>query len=126
VVEVRRLTDLTPLPGAPPHTVGVVNVRGEILVVFDLRPLLGRARTELTPQARVLVLGGGKAEFGLLVDRADEVRPLPADEVLPPAGRAGGGLGCLLGVTADGVAVLDGGALLKDSRFVAEGTGGRA
>jgi purine-binding chemotaxis protein CheW len=125
-VEVRRLTDLTPLPGAPSHAVGVVNVRGEILVVFDLRPLLNLTRPAMTSRTRVLILGDGKAEFGLLVDRADEVRPLYADEVLPPAGRSGGGLGCLIGVTADGVAVLDGGALLKDSRFVADGTGGNA
>jgi chemotaxis signal transduction protein len=58
VREVRRLADLTPLPGAGPRVAGVTNLRGQILVVFDLRGLFGLAREAGTgEEARAVVLG---------------------------------------------------------------------
>jgi purine-binding chemotaxis protein CheW len=118
VREVVRLTDCTPLPGAPPFLAGVINLRGDILAVIDLRGFLGVAGQGLSDLSRVLVLGEDRAEFGVLADAAHEVRALRADEVLPPpASVAGAGREFLRGVTGEALIVLDGGVLLRDGRL---------
>jgi purine-binding chemotaxis protein CheW len=118
-----RLSDYTPVPGAPDFLLGVVNLRGELLAVVDLRKFLGAAVRGVSDLSRVLVLGGDRAEFGILADEAHEVRVLPADAILdPPASVAGIGREYLLGVTADAIIVLDGAVLLRDPRlFIDEG-----
>jgi purine-binding chemotaxis protein CheW len=120
---VARLSDYTPVPGAPDFLLGVMNLRGEVLAVVDLRKFLGAAVRGVSDLSRVLVLGADRAEFGILADEAHEVRPLAADAVLdPPASVAGIGREYLLGVTADALIILDGAVLLRDPRlFIDQG-----
>jgi purine-binding chemotaxis protein CheW len=119
VREVTRVGERTPVPGAPDFLVGVVNLRGEILAVFDLRKFFGLAPGAVTEQSRILVLGGDRAEFGVLADEAHEVGTLRTADVLePPASVAGVSREYLRGVTAEALAVLDGDVLLRDSRLV--------
>ena len=118
VREVGRLTDYTPVPGAPPFLVGVINLRGEILAVIDLRKFFGVADKGVTDLSRVVVLGGDRAEFGVLADAAHEVLRLRADEVLDPPGSGGSaGREYVRGVTEDALVVLDGAVLLEDGRL---------
>jgi purine-binding chemotaxis protein CheW len=118
VREVVRLTDCTPLPGAPPFLLGVLNLRGDILAVLDLRSFFGVAGQAPTERSRVLVLGGERVEFGLLADAAHEVRALRADAVLePPGSVAGAGREYVRGVTSEALIVLDGAVLLQDRRL---------
>jgi purine-binding chemotaxis protein CheW len=127
VREVRALTDLTPLPGAGDLVAGVTNLRGQILVVFDLRGLFGAARGDRDAEgARVVVLGSGRAELGILADAVHEVAVLREDELRPAESLgADGGWDCVRGVTAEGLLVLDGAALLGDPRlFVDQGEEG--
>lgn len=108
----------TQLPGGPPHLAGVVNFRGEVLLVFELVPLLALAGTTAPGVGQLLVLGGERIEFGLRVDAVEDVVSVrvngvrPAPESANPFTRA-----CLRGIHGDGLAVLDGAALLSDSRF---------
>ncbi|HKI33968.1 MAG TPA: chemotaxis protein CheW [Gemmataceae bacterium] len=116
--EVVRFGDLTPVPGAPDFLVGLHNLRGEILAVFDLRRFFGVADQGLTELARLVVLGGDHAEFGVLADAVHEVTILRIDEVHgAPASAAGPGREYLRGVSAGGLVVLDGAVLLRDSRL---------
>jgi purine-binding chemotaxis protein CheW len=118
VRRVERLEELTPIPGAPDFLIGVINLRGEILDVFDLRILFGIPVGEVTERSRVVVLGDQRDEFGVLVDAAHEVTTLRLEEVLePPGSVAGIGRHFLRGVTARTLIVLDGAALLEDSRL---------
>ncbi len=118
VREVLRLTEYTPVPGAPDFLLGVLNLRGEILAVIDLRRFLGAAARGVTDLARVIVLGGERAEFGVLADSVLEVRALPREQVLaPPGSVAGVGRQYLRGVTAEALIVLDAGILLQDGRL---------
>jgi purine-binding chemotaxis protein CheW len=118
VREVVRLTAYVPVPGAPDFLLGVMNLRGEVLAVVDLRKFLGAAARGVSDLARVLVLGGDRAEFGILADAAHEVVAVPADAVHePPPSVAGIGREYLLGVTADALIVLDGTVLLRDPRL---------
>jgi len=113
-----RLTDYTSLPGAPPFLAGVLNLRGDILAVIDLRVFFGVAVKGLTDLARVLVLGLERDEFGVLADATLEVRKLRSDEVLaPPDSVSGIGRQYLRGVTREALILLDGAVLLQDSRL---------
>jgi purine-binding chemotaxis protein CheW len=118
VREVARFTDFSPVPGAPASLFGVTNLHGEILPVFDLRPLLGIAPTSVTNLSRLLVLGEEREELGLLADEVQEVRSMRQDEVLEaPEALAATAGAVLLGVTRDAVIVLDGAQLLRDPRL---------
>jgi purine-binding chemotaxis protein CheW len=126
VQSVVRLRDFAPLPGAPDFVFGALNLRGEILAVMDIRPLCGVPRRDPTGRARVLVLGTGRAEFGVLADEAHEVAALHRAEALEaPAGVCGAGRKYLLGVTAEALIVLDGAVLLETGDlFVDQGEAG--
>jgi purine-binding chemotaxis protein CheW len=118
VREVVRFDGLTPVPGGPDFLAGLLNLRGEILAVFDLRRFFGVADPGRTERARVIVLGGDRAEFGVLADAVHEVTPLRVEEVRePPVSVAGAGRDYLRGVTAGALIVLDGAVLLTDRRL---------
>jgi purine-binding chemotaxis protein CheW len=123
VQRVVPFSEYTPVPGAPDFLVGVFNLRGEVLAVIDLRKFFGVPARALTEQSRVLVLGGERAEFGVLADATDEVAALRTDDVLePPDSVAGIGREYLRGVTRDALIVLDGAVLLQDRRlFIDQG-----
>jgi purine-binding chemotaxis protein CheW len=108
--------------------VGVTNLRGDILAVFDLRRFFGLPPGAVTELARVLVLGDDRAEFGVLADEVHEVRALRTGDLLDaPASVAGVGREYLRGVTEEALVVLDGDVLLRDSRLFIdwrEGAGG--
>jgi purine-binding chemotaxis protein CheW len=116
ITKVVRLTDFTPVPGTPEFLGGVLNLRGEILALIDLRAFFGIASTGLTDLSRILVLGLERNEFGIMADDVAEVTTLRVDEVLdtPASLPGGGGRAPLLGVTSDARIVLDGSALLGD------------
>jgi purine-binding chemotaxis protein CheW len=118
VREVARFADFTAVPGASPFLLGVTNLRGEILPVFDLRRLAGIAPKGLTDLSRLLVLGEDREELGLLADEVREVKRMRREEILdPPEELAAIGRALLLGVTKDAVIVLDGAGLLRDERL---------
>jgi purine-binding chemotaxis protein CheW len=118
VRKVARFADFTAVPGASPFLLGVTNLRGEILPVFDLRRLAGIAPKGLTDLSRLLVLGEDREELGLLADEVREVKRMRREEILdPPEELAAIGRALLLGVTKDAVIVLDGAGLLRDERL---------
>jgi purine-binding chemotaxis protein CheW len=118
VRRVVRREGITPIPGAPEALAGVVNLRGEVLAVFDLRALVGLPRREVTATTHVVVLGADRDELGLVADAAVEVRHLRLDAIHAPPGSVEGPARQLLrGVTADALIVLDGAALLDDPRL---------
>jgi purine-binding chemotaxis protein CheW len=123
VMQVLALVDLTRVPGAPAHLLGVTNLRGQVLPVFDLRVLLGISQPGLNDMSRLLVLGHDEAELGILADSVDEIIQLDPGElydgVQPLAGfeRA-----CLRGLTRDALIVLNGAELLADRRLFLDDT----
>lgn len=118
VREVVRPGEFTPVPGGPDFLVGLLNLRGDILAVFDLRKFFGVGAQGLTDLSRVVVLGSERVEFGVLADAVHEVTALRLDEVLqPPGSVAGFGREYLRGVTAAALLVLDGEVLLRDARL---------
>jgi purine-binding chemotaxis protein CheW len=108
VTEVSPLESTTPLPGAPSVLLGLRNVHGSVLPVYDLGALLDGATRG--PPSRLVVVGDGSRRVGFAVDEVTAVGPLSA----PDSSEAP----LLLGSTLVGdrlVGVLDVSALLADT-----------
>jgi len=115
VREVCRLKDLAAIPCTPPFVVGVMNLRGRILAIFDIGKLFELPSKGITELNRVIVMGDDDDEFGLLADSIEGVRKVSAADLqdgLPTL--TGIRERFLKGVTGQGLAVLDGGRLLAD------------
>jgi purine-binding chemotaxis protein CheW len=84
VREIRGFTDSTPLPQAPDFVLGVINLRGTVMPVLDLRARLGLGATEATGRHVIVVVHHGDRPAGLLVDAVQETMILPATQLQPP------------------------------------------
>ena len=113
VMEVCQLTDLALLPGAAAPAIGVTAWRGGLLTVLDLRPLLGVPADALNDLGRVIVLGEGRAAFGILADAVLTVIHLRVSEVREPAERASPKRDFVRGTTGEALILLDAGKLLR-------------
>jgi purine-binding chemotaxis protein CheW len=123
VRSVHALRNLTPLPCTPAFITGVVNLRGHIVAVLDLKKFFGLAEQGLTDLHRVILVGAGDLEFGLLADMDVGVRAVPIGHVRPaPSMPDGAGADYLKGVTPDGLALLDMGFILADPRILVDET----
>ena len=90
VEEINRQVGVTPVPQAPSQVCGVINLRGEVVTVIDLRNVLGMGRTEITRNTRTVVVNSGNEEIGMLVDSVADVVLMRADEIdRPPANISG-------------------------------------
>jgi purine-binding chemotaxis protein CheW len=86
VEEINRHLDLTPVPHAPAIVRGVINLRGEVVTVIDLRTVLGLGETRIDKSTRNIVVNSKEEQIGLLVDRiADVVRMQSERLERPPA-----------------------------------------
>ncbi|MEJ7733510.1 MAG: chemotaxis protein CheW [Polyangiaceae bacterium] len=84
VLQMESFEGATPVPGAPPFIVGVVQVRGRILPVLDLRLRFGVPVGEPSLENRIVVGQVGERVVALLVDSAREVLVIPRAELKPP------------------------------------------
>jgi purine-binding chemotaxis protein CheW len=119
VAETYPLRELTPLPGTPPFVLGIINVRGRILSVIDMRVFFDLPLKGLTDLNKVIILQSGGMEFGILADEIIGTRTIPLTELQPPlATLTGIRQEYLKGVTLQRTALLDGGKLLTDGKIV--------
>ena len=81
--EIRAWSPATPLPNVPPHVRGVVNLRGVVLPVLDLRHRLGWGMTDPTARHVIIVVRIGEQLQGLIVDAVNDIVEVPADEMQP-------------------------------------------
>ena len=77
VQEIIRAANITNVPGAPPHVRGVINLRGKIIPVADLRRRFGLPDMEATDSQRIVVVELGGRRIGMLVDRVSQVIKIP-------------------------------------------------
>jgi len=90
VQEIRGLSATTRLPGAPETVRGVINLRGVIVPVVDLRIRLGLSPSVSTATSVVIVLGIEGRMVGLHVDAVSDVLDVEASEIQPPPELGGG------------------------------------
>jgi len=119
VREVCPLKDLTPLPCTPPFVLGVVNLRGRILPVFDLKKFFDLPEQGVTDLHRIILIEGNEMELGLLADAVVGVRSIPADSLQPSLPTLIGIRSeYLKGVTAERLVVLDAARILADPKII--------
>jgi purine-binding chemotaxis protein CheW len=121
VREIIPLKDLTPLPTSPGFIAGIVNVRGQIFSVIDLKTLFELPKRGLIERQSVLLLQSEGMEFGVLADEILGVQRIPRG-ALQPALPTLTGLReeYLRGLTSERLALLDAGRLLADPRLVVQ------
>ncbi len=84
VHEIVRVPDITSVPDAPDFIEGVINLRGKIISIVDLRKRFGEKQITSNKKNRILVVEVENRMVGLIVDAASEVLKLPAEEIEPP------------------------------------------
>lgn len=117
VVEVLRMVAATPLPEAPPWVAGVINFRGQVLPLIDLRSRLGTLRREPELSDAIIVVRADKVVTGLVVDEVVEVLPVQPGAVEPPSGVTSTALG-VSGVAREGDRLI----LMLDEEQLCEGS----
>ena len=84
VQEINRQLNVTDVPHSADYVRGVINLRGEVATVIDLRTVLGLPSAELTRDSRNLIVHYEGESIGFLVDRIADILTVPADEISPP------------------------------------------
>lgn len=82
--EIVRLPEITAVPDAPEYVEGVINLRGKIISIIDLRKRFGEKRIERTRKNRILVAEIDHRMVGLIVDAASEVLRLAQSDIEAP------------------------------------------
>ncbi|HBA88104.1 MAG TPA: chemotaxis protein CheW [Geobacter sp.] len=118
VREVHPLRGLTPLPCVPPFVLGLMNLRGAILSVVDLRSFFETGREEVAESSKVIVLRLAAMEFGILAQAVLGVRALNAADLQPPLPSMTGARSEFLRGMAGRLLLLDAAKLLSDRRLV--------
>jgi purine-binding chemotaxis protein CheW len=81
VQEVLRLTEIAPVPGAPPYVLGIINLRGNVVTVIDGRARFGLPLKEATDESRIIVAEVAGHVIGMLVDSVTEVVYLQQSDI---------------------------------------------
>lgn len=118
VHEVQVLGGYTPLPGTPPLVLGLVNVRGRLLTILDIRPLLGLSADLARAGSALLIVGAAGIEVGLLADEVIEIRH-GGTTLAPSLGSADGQVAPWVhGVDSDLTVRLDLSLLLAEAQLI--------
>jgi len=84
VHEIVRVPDITSVPEAPDYIEGVINLRGKIISIVDLRKRFGEREITVHKKNRILVVEVENKKVGLVVDAASEVLKIPPSEIDAP------------------------------------------
>lgn len=90
VKEIKGYSGITPLPHTPPHVKGIINLRGTVVPVVDLRMRLGGASTEYTKLSVIVLVQFGAKIVGLVVDAVSDVLTLDPKDIQPSPDLPGG------------------------------------
>lgn len=87
---IERMCPITRVPKTPSFIKGVINLRGVVVPVIDLRGRFNLAETELTDNSRIIVVAVADMEVGFIVDSANDVTDIDGDEIDSPPEIVGG------------------------------------
>ncbi len=108
IEEVLTLQEITPLPGTAEHLMGVVNFRGKIVPIINLKNLFMLKEQGLTEMDKVILLRQGQVVFGLLADSITGSQSIDMDQLAePPLNLSKIGNEFITGLMPDGTIVLD-------------------
>ncbi len=118
VREIKGWQPTTPLPNAASHVLGVINLRGAIIAVYDLRRRLGLGSSTISRSSVVIVIDLGERLAGLLVDAVSDIVEIQVSSLRPAPEIAGEGDDILQALVVKGdevVALLDLSSVVRES-----------
>lgn len=121
VREIKGWQPTTPLPNAASHVLGVINLRGAIIAVYDLRRRLGLGASVISRSSVVIVVDLGERLAGLLVDAVSDIVDIQISSLRPAPEIAGEGDDILQALVVKGdevVALLDLASVVRESANV--------
>ncbi len=119
VKHVFTLTDLTPVPGTPTYIMGVVNHRGTIISVVNLKVLFGLKDRGLTEMNKVLFISNGSMEFGVVADSiSGSGEVLKKAITAPPTTLSKSGATFIKGILSDGSVLLNAANILESKTML--------
>ena len=83
VQEIKVLTDITRVPFAPDYIKGVINLRGSVLPVIDLKRRIGLEDAPYTDATRIIIMKIGEFSIGMIVDAVTEVLTISGRDINP-------------------------------------------
>lgn len=83
VREVKGWTEVTRLPSTPPYVRGVLNLRGVVIPIIDLRARFTGTLTEATAKHVIIILAVGSRTIGVLADAVSDILTPQADDIRP-------------------------------------------
>ncbi len=117
--EVYPLKDFSPLPGTPSFVLGIVNVRGQIISVIDLKRFFNLPEKGLGELNKIIIVRNERMEFGILADVIQGTRSVSLDTIQSsPVSTIEIGSGYLRGVTSDHTIILDAEKILEDEKII--------
>ncbi|TYP77633.1 chemotaxis protein CheW [Paenibacillus methanolicus] len=87
---IERMMPITRVPKVPSFIKGVINLRGVVLPVIDLRGRFGLEESTSTENSRIIIVGVGDVEIGFIVDSANDVIDIDSDNIETPPEIVGG------------------------------------
>lgn len=84
VVQIIGIQEITPIPDSPVYAKGVINLRGSIIPVVDVRVRFGKSETEYGERTCIIVTKIEESYIGFIVDSVDEVTNISNDNISPP------------------------------------------
>lgn len=84
VQEINRMVEITKVPQAPHYVEGVINLRGKVIPIVDLRKRFNLELKEYDKDTRIVVVDIGGNIMGMIVDSVSEVLRLPSNTIEPP------------------------------------------
>ena len=120
--EVYPLKELTPLPSTPPFVLGVVNARGRIVPVVDIKTIFGLPDRGLTDLNKLIIVRVNGMELGLLADTIVGVQRVPLQGIQPSLPTLSGiRANYLKGVTKERLVIIDAEKMLLDEQLLVHG-----
>ncbi len=119
ISEVFFLKDITPIPGTPAFVMGVINLRGRIVSVINLKSLFNLKDRGLTELNKVIVIQNENMEFGIVSDAIMGSRTIDINQLSsPPLTLQNNGSEFITGITTDGLILLNAATLLTSKRII--------
>ena len=120
--EVYPLKELTPLPSTPPFVLGVVNARGRIVPVVDIKTIFGLPDRGLTDRNKLIIVRANGVELGLVADTIVGVQRVPLHDIQPSLPTLSGiRAEYLKGVTKERKVIIDAEKVLLDEKLLVHG-----
>jgi purine-binding chemotaxis protein CheW len=119
ISEVLLLKEITSIPGTPPFVMGVINLRGKVVSIINLKSLFNLKEWGLTQLNKVLILKDDTMEFGIVADEISENKSIFLNTLSPPPVTLDNiGVEYISGITPDGLILLSARNLLSSKQII--------